>query len=151
MKKKDIRLQAIGDLSKLPVSSRAELEKAMAETAENKGLTLVLALSYSGKWDLVQATQQISAKVKTGELAADSIHADTIQAHLSTAEMPDPDLMIRTGGDHRISNFMLWQLAMQSYIFLKIYFGLILEKNIYMKRLSIFKCVKEGLGRLVNS
>ncbi|WP_395617932.1 isoprenyl transferase [Aquirufa sp.] len=118
MKKKDIRLQAIGDLSKLPASSRAELEKAMAETAENKGLTLVLALSYSGKWDLVQATQQISAKVKTGELAADSINADTIQAHLSTADMPDPDLMIRTGGDHRISNFMLWQLAYaELYIF----------------------------------
>jgi undecaprenyl diphosphate synthase len=118
MMKKDIRLQAIGDLSKLPASSRVELEKAMAVTAENKGLTLVLALSYSGKWDLVQATQQISAKVKSGELAADSIHADTIQSHLSTAEMPDPDLMIRTGGDHRISNFMLWQLAYaELYIF----------------------------------
>jgi undecaprenyl diphosphate synthase len=118
MMKKDIRLQAIGDLSKLPASSRVELEKAMAETAENKGLTLVLALSYSGKWDLVQATQQIAAKVKTGELAADSINADTIQSHLSTAEIPDPDLMIRTGGDHRISNFMLWQLAYaELYIF----------------------------------
>ncbi len=115
---KNVRLMAVGDLDRLPSSTRVELEKAMAKTAENKGLTLVLALSYSGKWDLVQATQRISAKVKTGELAADSIDADTIQAHLSTAEMPDPDLMIRTGGDHRISNFMLWQLAYaELYIF----------------------------------
>ena len=118
MMKKDIRLKAIGDLSKLPASSRAELEKAIEKTANNKGLTLNLALSYSGKWDLVQATQQIAEKVKSGELNAASIDADTINEYLSTAGMPDPDLMIRTGGDHRISNFMLWQLAYaELYIF----------------------------------
>ena len=118
MIQKDIRLKAIGDLSKLPASSRAELEKAMEKTANNQGLTLNLALSYSGKWDLVQATQQIAEKVKSGELNAASITSDTINEYLSTAGMPDPDLMIRTGGDHRISNFMLWQLAYaELYIF----------------------------------
>jgi undecaprenyl diphosphate synthase len=118
MIQKDIRLKAIGDVSKLPASSRVELEKAIAKTANNKGLTLNLALSYSGKWDLVQATQQIAEKVKSGELNVESIDSETIQSHLSTADMPDPDLMIRTGGDHRISNFMLWQLAYaELYIF----------------------------------
>ena len=118
MIQKDIRLKAIGDLSKLPASSRAELEKAMEKTADNKGLTLNLALSYSGKWDIVQATQQIAEKVKTGELSVASINGDTINEYLSTVGMPDPDLMIRTGGDHRISNFMLWQLAYaELYIF----------------------------------
>ena len=90
----------------------------MEKTADNKGLTLNLALSYSGKWDIVQATQQIAEKVKTGELSVASINGDTINEYLSTVGMPDPDLMIRTGGDHRISNFMLWQLAYaELYIF----------------------------------
>ena len=111
MIQKDIRLKAIGDLSKLPASSRAELEMAMEKTANNKGLTLNLALSYSGKWDIVQATQQIAEKVKSGELNAASIDADTINEYLSTAGMPDPDLMIRTGGDQRISNFLLSKMA----------------------------------------
>jgi undecaprenyl diphosphate synthase len=94
------------------------LNAAIAQTAENTGLTLVLALSYSGKWDLVQATQQIAHKVAAGELIASDIDADLLASHLSTAGMPDPDLMIRTGGDHRISNFMLWQLAYaELYIF----------------------------------
>ena len=88
MIQKDIRLKAIGDLSKLPESSRAELEMAMEKTANNKGLTLNLALSYSGKWDIVQATQQIAEKVKSGELNAASIDADTINEYLSTAGIP---------------------------------------------------------------
>ena len=92
----------------------------MEKTANNKGLTLNLALSYSGKWDLVQATQQIAEKVKKGELDAASIDADTINDYLATAGMPDPDLMIRTGGDHRISNFMLWQSAYAELVFLDV-------------------------------
>ena len=118
MMKNQIRLKAIGDLASLPKSSQKELQSAMDQTAANKGLTLVLALSYSGKWDLTQATQKIALKVAAGEMAASDVDANVINAHLSTAGMPDPDLMIRTGGDHRISNFMLWQLAYaELYIF----------------------------------
>jgi undecaprenyl diphosphate synthase len=85
-------------------------------------LTLVLALSYSGKWDLVQATQQIAKKLAAGGLSESDIDAELVASHLATAGMPDPDLMIRTGGDHRISNFMLWQLAYaELYIFEDLY------------------------------
>ena len=118
MMKNQIRLLAIGDLNSLPKSSQKELLSAMEQTSKNKGLTLVLALSYSGKWDLTQATKTIAKKLALGEIEESAIDSNLIQAHLSTAGMPDPDLMIRTGGDHRISNFMLWQLAYaELYIF----------------------------------
>lgn len=118
MMKNQVRLKAIGDLATLPGNSQKVLQAAIDQTSANKGLTLVLALSYSGKWDLVQATQRVSEKVALGELAAADVTAEVIDLHLSTAGMPDPDLMIRTGGDHRISNFMLWQLAYaELYIF----------------------------------
>ena len=118
MMKNQIRLLAIGDLDSLPKSSQKELLSAMEQTSKNKGLTLVLALSYSGKWDLTQATKTIAKKLALGEIEESAIDSNLIQAHLSTAGMPDPDLMIRTGGDHRISNFMLWQLAYaELYIF----------------------------------
>ncbi|MEN9959073.1 MAG: hypothetical protein RLZZ474_1317 [Bacteroidota bacterium] len=118
MMKNQIRLKAIGDLESLPKSSQKELASAIDQTADNKGLTMVLALSYSGKWDLTQATRKIAEKVAAGEIDASQVDANMINAHLSTAGIPDPDLMIRTGGDHRISNFMLWQLAYaELYIF----------------------------------
>jgi undecaprenyl diphosphate synthase len=116
--KNQVRMKTIGDINALPATSQKELLGAIEKTANNTGLTLVLALSYSGKWDIVEAGKRLAEKVKTGELNSDDIDADLVDAHLSTAGMPDPDLMIRTGGDHRISNFMLWQLAYaELYIF----------------------------------
>ncbi|MCZ2483127.1 isoprenyl transferase [Aquirufa nivalisilvae] len=118
MMKNQVRLKAIGNIESLPDKSQKELLAAMDKTANNTGLTLVLALSYSGKWDLVQAAKKLAEKVETGELKASDIDDSMMDNHLSTAGMPDPDLMIRTGGDHRISNFMLWQLAYaELYIF----------------------------------
>lgn len=122
MMQNKVRLKAIGDIASMPATSQRELQSAIDQTAENTGLTLVLALSYSGKWDLVQATQALAKKVAAGELKESEIDADVLSSHLSTAGMPDPDLMIRTGGDHRISNFMLWQLAYaELYIFEDLY------------------------------
>jgi undecaprenyl diphosphate synthase len=122
MMKNQVRLKAIGDIASMPANSQKELKAAIDQTAENTGLTLVLALSYSGKWDLVQATQALAKKVAAGELNGSEIDADVLASHLSTAGMPDPDLLIRTGGDHRISNFMLWQLAYaELYIFEDLY------------------------------
>lgn len=122
MMKNQVRLKAIGDIASMPANSQKELKSAIVQTAENTGLTLVLALSYSGKWDLVQATQQIAKKLAAGGLSESDIDAELVASHLATAGMPDPDLMIRTGGDHRISNFMLWQLAYaELYIFEDLY------------------------------
>ncbi|WP_266368455.1 isoprenyl transferase [Tellurirhabdus rosea] len=107
----NVRLSTIGDTKTLPGSCRNELDEAMRLTENNTGLNLILALSYSGKWDLVEATRKIAAQVKAGLLSPEQIDEDTINQALATEGIPDVDLMIRTGGDHRISNFMLWQLA----------------------------------------
>lgn len=109
--KNNVRLKTIGELDSLPKSARKKMLDSVELTKNNTGLTLILALSYSGKWEIVQATKQIAAKVKSGELAVDDISEDVFSQHLATEDAPDVDLMIRTGGDHRISNYLLWQLA----------------------------------------
>lgn len=111
LKKNGIRLHVIGDLSLLPPTARQELTEALELTAENNHMHLIMALSYSGRWDLTQAFHQLGRKIQTGELQPDAIDADLISAHLSTRDFPDPELMIRTSGEHRISNFLLYQLA----------------------------------------
>ena len=107
----NVRLTVIGDMDRMPEFARERLEHCMADTAACTGLVLCLALSYSARWELVQATRNIAAKAATGQLHPADINDDTIASHLATASMPDPDLLIRTGGDLRISNFLLWQLA----------------------------------------
>lgn len=112
----NIRLITIGETEKLPQSCRYELARAMERTQHNTGMVLCLALSYSGRWDIAQATRTIAEKVSSGELNASEIGEETIAAHLSTAGIPDPDLIIRTSGEHRISNFLLWQLAYSEWV-----------------------------------
>ncbi len=107
----NIRLKAIGNIEQLPAACRKEFEDCMAETAGNSRMTLNLALSYSGRWDILKATQTIAEKVKQGLLDVDAIDESTISKHLSTAGNPDPDLLIRTGGELRVSNFLLWEIA----------------------------------------
>jgi undecaprenyl diphosphate synthase len=104
-------VKTIGDLDNLPSSARKKMLDSVELTKNNTGLTLILALSYSGKWEIVQATKQIAAKVKNGELAVEDISENVFAQYLATEDAPDVDLMIRTGGDHRISNYLLWQLA----------------------------------------
>ncbi|GAB2526958.1 isoprenyl transferase [Rufibacter soli] len=111
LNKNNIRLQAIGDLASLPAACRAELEEAMEITSRNSRMTLVLALSYSGRWELVQAMQKIADQVKAGTIEPSAIDENTIRQNLNTANIPDPELLIRTSGEQRISNFLLWQLA----------------------------------------
>ncbi|NIK73839.1 undecaprenyl diphosphate synthase [Thermonema lapsum] len=107
----NVRLKAIGQLSDLPPTAQQELQDAIALTAHNTGLTLTLALSYSGRWDLTQAMQRMAEDVRYGRLQPEAITADTIGRYLSTSFMPEPELLIRTSGEMRISNFMLWELA----------------------------------------
>ncbi len=107
----NIQLKAIGDLKSLPTKSYRELMKAIDETSGNSGLTLLLALSYSARWELLEATRAISRQVQLGDLKPEDISLNTIIANLATGTIPDPELLIRTSGEHRISNFLLWQIA----------------------------------------
>lgn len=111
LNKNNIRLHVIGDMNMLPEAARQELKEALEETAENTGLNLVMALSYSSRWELVNAVKQIALDVKAGVMDAENITQDTLQKYLSTSGFPDPELMIRTSGEFRISNFLLYQLA----------------------------------------
>lgn len=107
----NVCLQAIGDLSALPPDVREKLTQAIAQTSGNQGLKLVLALSYSARWEIVGAVKAITEKVLRGEMTTKDIDNETFSAHLTTKEMPDPELLIRTSGEYRISNFLLWQIA----------------------------------------
>lgn len=111
LNKNNIRLHVIGDTNMLPENARNELNEALKETATNTGLNLVMALSYSSRWELVNAVKNIAADVQAGKMQADSITQETLQQYLSTSAFPDPELMIRTSGEFRISNFLLYQLA----------------------------------------
>ncbi len=111
LNKNGIRLQAIGDLKSLPSDCYNELQEAIANTKDNSRMTLVLALSYSARWEIINAVKEIAQKIENKTLSAADINEDAISSHLCTAGIPDPELMIRTSGEHRISNFLLWQLA----------------------------------------
>jgi len=109
--KNNIRLQAIGNLESLPARSRKELFKSIDATSGNTGLTLVLALSYSSRWEIVEAVKNIAAEVRDGKLSPDKIDANSFGSYLTTHDIPEPELLIRTSGEYRISNFLLWQIA----------------------------------------
>jgi undecaprenyl diphosphate synthase len=111
--KNNVRIQAIGDIAKLPQEVQDELFDDIAKTKKNTGLTLILALSYSGRWDLTGAMKRIAEDVQANNLSLDQIDEARISTYLSTGagNVPDPDLLIRTSGEFRISNFLLWQLA----------------------------------------
>ena len=111
MNKNSIKLNAIGDLKSLPEANYKQLMQAIADTSHNTRMTLTLALSYSGRWDLTQATRRMAEDVAQGKLQPDAVNDTLISSYLSTAGMPDPELLIRTSGEERISNFLLWQLA----------------------------------------
>jgi undecaprenyl diphosphate synthase len=111
LNKNNVKLLTIGDIESLPAECIEELNEAKETTAKNTGLNLVLALSYSAKWEIIEATKKIARKVKNNELNIEDINDKIISNHLSTKGIPDPELLIRTSGEMRISNFLLWQLA----------------------------------------
>ena len=109
--KNNIRFTTIGDNSLLPEKALRKLEECIAETALNTGMTLVLALSYSSRWEITDAVRRIAAKVKDGELSIDDINDQVVSDNPTTAGIPDPELLIRTSGELRLSNYLLWQMA----------------------------------------
>lgn len=109
--KNNVRFRVIGDQSRLPESVQKRLDECMERTAQNDKMTMVIALSYSSRWEITQAVKNIAQEVQEGKLSAGEVSEEVICEHLNTNFMPDPDLLIRTGGELRISNYLLWQCA----------------------------------------
>ncbi len=109
--KNNVRIVTIGEMTKLPSEARKELHSAIEKTKNNTGLTLNVALSYSGRWDILQAAKKIASEYKHGKIALHDIDEQIFSSHMSTGTIPDPDLLIRTSGEFRISNFLLWNIA----------------------------------------
>jgi undecaprenyl diphosphate synthase len=107
----NVRLRVIGDLSRFPAKLQRKIDQAHHLTRDNKALNLTIAINYGGQWDMTQACRSIAQLVARGELSAEAITPALIESHLCTSELPPPDLFIRTGGEQRVSNFLLWQLA----------------------------------------
>ncbi|MFI3239785.1 MAG: isoprenyl transferase [Bacteroidales bacterium] len=117
----NVRFETIGDISRMSEKARISLEKCINDTRNNSGITMVLALSYSSKWEIIEVVKSIASNVKSGAIDIDDIDEELFNNSLSTNKLPDPDLLIRTGGDTRISNFLLWQIAYSELYFAKEY------------------------------
>ncbi len=111
LNKNNVRLNAIGDIKSLPQKCIDDLANVMDITSKNTKCTLTLALSYSAKWEIIEATKELAKQLVEQKITLDDINEESFNAHLTTAKLPDPELMIRTSGEHRISNFLLWQIA----------------------------------------
>ena len=109
--KNNVRFKVIGDIERLPVEVQRKLQETIDHTAGNTAMTMVVALSYSSRWEITKAMKDIVKKALDGQLSVDDITEDTVSQSLTTASIPDPDLLIRTGGELRISNYLLWQIA----------------------------------------
>ncbi|MCK5093012.1 MAG: di-trans,poly-cis-decaprenylcistransferase, partial [Gammaproteobacteria bacterium] len=142
----NVQLRVIGELSAFSEKIRTLIDEAVALTANNDGLVFNIAANYGGRWDIMQAARQVALEVKTGELAADDIDEDTIEQHLAMSGLPEPDLFIRTGGEKRISNFLLWQL-----VYTELYFTDILwpdfDVTAFDQALDAFSTRQRRFGR----
>ncbi|MFR2518826.1 isoprenyl transferase [Peptostreptococcus stomatis] len=128
--KNNVKILTIGDISKLPQACIEELDHAKEKTKDNRGLVMSLALNYGGRNDLVNAVKNISQEVVDGKISVDDIGDDLISNHLSTKESPDPDLVVRTSGEQRLSNFLLWELAYSEFYFADIHWPDFDEKEL---------------------
>jgi undecaprenyl diphosphate synthase len=131
LNKNNIRLHVIGDINMLPDYAQRELAEALQITKENTGLQLIMALSYSGRWELLNAVKNIAYEVQKGRLNVEEIDQDTLQKYLTTSDFPDPELMIRTSGEYRISNFLLYQLAYAELYFTQVRWPDFRKQNLY--------------------
>ncbi len=109
--KNNVRFQVVGEMERLPLDVQQKLQETMDHTAANSAMTMVVALSYSSRWEITKAARDIAAEVKDGKIRLEDITEEMVSSHMATSFMPDPDLLIRTGGELRISNYLLWQLA----------------------------------------
>ncbi len=131
LNKNNIKLHVIGDMSMLPEFAQNELGEALQLTSNNSGLNLVMALSYSSRWEILNAVKQIAVDVEAGKIKSDAINHDTFQQYLCTKNIPDPELIIRTSGEYRISNFLLYQLAYTELYFTNTRWPEFRKQNLY--------------------
>ncbi|MEC7945483.1 MAG: isoprenyl transferase [Bacteroidota bacterium] len=140
LNEKGVRLETIGNTSILPVSCREALTKAKERTKNNDKITLILALSYSSRWEIAQAVKTMAEESISGKLNVETINEDLISSYLSTSNFPDPELLIRTSGENRVSNFLMWQLA-----YTELYFTETLWPD--FKKEHFFKAIKDYQDR----
>jgi len=131
LNKNNVRLMAIGDLSRMPGNAGEKLQRCIAQTVKNTGLALVLALSYSSRWEITNAVKSICSDVQADKYSINEITDELISNHLTTRSIPDPDLMIRTSGEERISNFLLWQIAYTELYFTQTHWPAFRKDNFY--------------------
>jgi len=147
LKKNGVSIASIGDRSRLPVNVREALEACIRETAGGRNLKLVIALSYSSKWELTEATRRITGDVIKGVLQEEDINEETISKYLTTSDYPDPDLLIRTGGEQRISNFLLWQCAYTELYFTETFWPNFGEDELY-EAIFNYQCRERRYGKI---
>jgi len=131
LNKNNIRLHVIGNISMLPLSAQRELDEACHATSHNTGLSLIMALSYSSRWEITEAVKTVAREVKEGAINVENITSDIFEQHLCTSKFPDPELMIRTSGEYRISNFLLYQLAYSELYFTDTLWPDFRKENLY--------------------
>ena len=131
LNKNDIKLTCIGNIDSLPTVVQKQLFEDIEKTKNNKRMTLNLALSYSGRWELLEAVKKISGDISAGKLSIDSITEKCISDHLTTKNIPDPELLIRTSGEFRVSNFLLWQIAYSEFVILDVYWPDFSRQHLY--------------------
>lgn len=157
LKENDIKLVTIGQIERLPGKCQSQLKEVMEMTKDNSRMQLCLALSYSGRWDITEAVKQIASEVKKGTINPEDINDGLIGSYLSTASVPDPDLIIRTSGEYRISNFLLWQLAYSELFITETYWPDFRRDELYkaiisyQKRDRRFGKVKNGYNKSVTA
>ncbi len=144
--KNNVRFRVIGEMERLPESVQKRLKECMEHTATNTRMTLVIALSYSSKWELTRAVRLMAEKVKNGEMSPEDITEETVAAHLATNFMPDPDLLIRTGGEQRISNYLLWQCAYSEFYFTDQYWPDFNEESLRVA-IADYQCRQRRYGK----
>lgn len=144
--KNDVRFQVIGDIDRLPEEVQKKLQETIDHTADNKAMTMVIALSYSSRWEITKAVKEISTLVAEGKAKADDINEDFISTHLVTSFMPDPDLLIRTGGELRISNYLLWQIAYSELYFCDTYWPDFAEADLH-KAIASYQSRQRRFGK----
>lgn len=145
--KNNVRLTAIGDLERMPAEVRERLSRCMEQTASNTGITLVLALSYSSRWEIVRAARFMAAEAAAGRLLPEQIDEQLVSSALTTSVIPDPDLLIRTGGECRISNFLLWQAAYSELYFTPQYWPDFDEESLY-KAICDYQSRERRFGKI---
>ncbi|MDO4755746.1 MAG: isoprenyl transferase [Parabacteroides sp.] len=129
--KNNVRLMAIGNLDRLPSDARATLMECISETSANTGTTVILALSYSARWEITEAVKRLAQEAVENKVNPNEITEDVVSGYLTTQGIPDPDLLIRTGGEQRISNFLLWQLSYAEFFFTEVYWPDFREEELY--------------------